>query len=176
MRRLNKQQIAEIKESSLLRDLRRHRERLECEGMPENKTPAPAESTRRCQKTPRYLCSDKALVVDAVLASAEDRGKVVEITDDEIYRLSQSLCLFCGAAPSTPVKEGHYRNGIDRLDNTKGYIPGNVAPCCHVCNMMKHRRTVEEFLAHVERVHNYAIKGTGTWQHLGQNSSSMERN
>lgn len=37
--------------------------------------------------------------------------------------------------------------GLDRLDNAKGYEPGNVAPCCTVCNRARSSHfTYEEML------------------------------
>lgn len=40
-------------------------------------------------------------------------------------------------------------NGIDRVDNTRGYEKGNVVPCCGTCNLLKGARTVDEFLAQI---------------------------
>ena len=37
------------------------------------------------------------------------------------------------------------RSRIDRIDNTKGYIPGNVRSCCKHCNLAKHTMSEEEF-------------------------------
>jgi len=28
-------------------------------------------------------------------------------------------------------------SGIDRLDNTKGYIIGNIVSCCTICNIIR---------------------------------------
>lgn len=44
-------------------------------------------------------------------------------------------------------------NGLDRLDNTKGYTKDNVAPCCTVCNSAKGTLTVTEFSEWVERIY-----------------------
>lgn len=37
------------------------------------------------------------------------------------------ICHYCGQPANT----------IDRLDNTKGYVTGNLAPCCRRCNSVK---------------------------------------
>jgi hypothetical protein len=35
--------------------------------------------------------------------------------------------------------------GLDRIDNTKGYITGNIAPSCRQCNVGKNDLTLETF-------------------------------
>jgi len=40
-------------------------------------------------------------------------------------------------------------SGIDRIDNTIGYIKDNIVPCCFECNRMKGIMTRKQFLAHV---------------------------
>lgn len=47
-------------------------------------------------------------------------------------------CFYCGAPPE-PF------NGIDRVDNAKGYLEGNVVSCCKYCNAGKLDRTREAF-------------------------------
>lgn len=42
--------------------------------------------------------------------------------------------------------------GVDRKDNSRGYLMDNVVPCCKNCNMMKGTKSIEEFIAHCERV------------------------
>jgi hypothetical protein len=43
-------------------------------------------------------------------------------------------------------------NGVDRLDNNKGYILENSVPCCIPCNEAKMDRTLEEFLNHAKKI------------------------
>lgn len=38
--------------------------------------------------------------------------------------------------------------GIDRLDNQKGYEIENCIPCCYVCNKAKGNRNQKEFIEH----------------------------
>jgi hypothetical protein len=45
------------------------------------------------------------------------------------------------------------RNGIDRLDNTIGYIEGNVVSCCDICNYSKHTKGYIEFLSWIDKVY-----------------------
>jgi hypothetical protein len=52
-------------------------------------------------------------------------------------------------------------NGIDRVDNNKGYIKENVVPCCTTCNLWKKAEKAENFLSHVHKIafHQRWIKG-----------------
>jgi hypothetical protein len=43
-------------------------------------------------------------------------------------------------------------NGLDRVDNARGYESGNVVPCCDPCNRMKGTLSREAFLEHVALV------------------------
>lgn len=45
-----------------------------------------------------------------------------------------------------------FANGIDRIDSTKGYIAGNVVPCCETCNVMKLDATATAFLLQVSKI------------------------
>ena len=57
-----------------------------------------------------------------------------------------SVCHYCeGRLPETCA-------ALDRTDNSKGYIPGNVVPCCWDCNTMKGKfLTYEEMMLVWER-------------------------
>lgn len=37
-------------------------------------------------------------------------------------------------------------NGIDRMDNTKCYVPSNCVPCCKHCNFAKHTLDYNSFI------------------------------
>lgn len=42
--------------------------------------------------------------------------------------------------------------GIDRVDNSKGYILDNVVPACGTCNRMKHAREWGDVLQHFKAI------------------------
>ncbi len=71
--------------------------------------------------------------------------------------LVRQLCTYCGSVPSQKIrwhnkkqkveKSLHY-TGIDRKNNAKGYVNGNVVSCCGVCNSIKGKHlTHREMLA-----------------------------
>lgn len=92
--------------------------------------------------------------------SARARGHAFDLSRDEFRRLTRQDCLYCGVLPgavvSRPRINGSYiYNGVDRVDNTKGYIVDNCVACCKTCNLMKRMSSVGEFLSHIERIHKH---------------------
>ncbi len=89
--------------------------------------------------------------------SARDRNKVFEISLDEFKAKTQLPCYYCGTLPNCCYRFTKYKNyrynGIDRVDNTKGYISENCVPCCKICNMAKGTMTQAEFADWMCRVH-----------------------
>ena len=75
-------------------------------------------------------------------ANAKKRGMAFDITEDQMREFCSSACSYCGE-PAT---------GIDRVDNTQGYIEGNMVACCEVCNHMKWNLTREAFLTKCHQI------------------------
>lgn len=82
------------------------------------------------------------------LRSAERRGLAFELDRAEFLRVIACPCAYCGAMPPADTK----RNGLDRVDNSAGYTPQNIVPCCYPCNQMKGTRTSQAFLDHVASI------------------------
>jgi len=57
--------------------------------------------------------------------------------------------LYSKATTLEDVKKSDYfdytYNGLDRIDNAKGYILDNVVPCCKHCNYAKRNMSTEKF-------------------------------
>jgi hypothetical protein len=64
-----------------------------------------------------------------------------EITDLEYDKLINSNCYLCRREPTEISK-----NGIDAIDNTVGYTTNNTASCCGICNIMKGKLQINDFL------------------------------
>lgn len=75
---------------------------------------------------------------------SKERNHTFNLSFLEFSELIQKNCAYCGIEPSKTFKIIKY-NGIDRIDNNKGYSVENCAPCCHTCNFAKTNKTVEEF-------------------------------
>jgi len=98
-------------------------------------------------------------------ASAKKRGLEFDYPLPQFLEDILKDCHYCGSSPSN-VNKGSGRNqgkanlrysGIDRIDNAKGYIVGNVRPCCKACNVAKNNRTQDEFMAWIKRIHDRSL-------------------
>lgn len=73
---------------------------------------------------------------------ATARGFEFTLTHDDLHDLLDRPCAYCGG------KGG----GIDRIDSSKGYMIGNVNPCCWSCNQMKNDLPMGEWIAQMKRI------------------------
>lgn len=81
---------------------------------------------------------------------AAKQDRCFELATNEFRALTQGNCLYCGSAPSKTysLRRGNglfTYNGVDRVDNTKGYTVENCVSCCNTCNIMKGRLSQEKF-------------------------------
>jgi hypothetical protein len=83
----------------------------------------------------KYNRSDKGRAV--FLRHAYRRTDACDLTSAEVYELIVQPCIHCGTADLP--------RGLDRIDNTKPHIKGNVVPSCAPCNFARGDRfTFEE--------------------------------
>lgn len=77
-----------------------------------------------------------------------------ELERVDFERLIQMRCTYCDGKPQKRKAGGYLilANGIDRVDNSKGYVTSNCVPCCMRCNRMKSNMSVADFLDHVHRI------------------------
>lgn len=100
---------------------------------------------------------------------ADARGFEWELSEDIFCNLVQQNCHYCGSKPSRIIKYPNKRHihfaasGIDRVNNKKGYIKGNVVPACSNCNFSKHGHLYEDFMAWIKRVSNYRYPPTASF-------------
>lgn len=79
-------------------------------------------------------------------SGALKRSLKFELTMEHFTSLISKPCYYCNHQ-----KEGE-ANGIDRMDNEKGYIIDNCLPCCEMCNRMKHVYHFDFFLEKVKQI------------------------
>lgn len=71
----------------------------------------------------------------------ENAQKEVTITQDQFDFISNFPCYLCGK----PNSDSH-DNGIDRLDNNRGYVIDNCMACCGNCNWLKHTNKLDDLI------------------------------
>lgn len=87
---------------------------------------------------------------------AKERGLEVSLTKSQIETLFLGDCYYCGAVPSQ-TKDARSlmsatRNGIDRINNSIGYVDGNCVSCCYPCNWSKRDGTMEDFIERCKKI------------------------
>jgi len=92
--------------------------------------------------------------------SAGARGYEFNITKDDVLKLVFLPCHYCGVSPSNEKKSRFNNgnlmyNGLDRINNDRGYTKDNIVPCCWICNEKKKAMTKANFFAWVKRVYEY---------------------
>lgn len=101
---------------------------------------------------------------------AEERKLSFELTKDEFKKFLAGNCYYCDDPPSSIYqiknsRTGEIRagipivyNGIDRVDNYKGYTMENSVSCCGTCNKMKTAHSADFFLEHIRKIYNHKLK------------------
>lgn len=92
------------------------------------------------------------------IKQANERGYEFNLSKDEFRLLTKKNCYYCDIEPSQECgsinNNGSYTyNGIDRLDNTQGYIIGNVVSCCKNCNRSKDVLDFDQFKKLIRRIY-----------------------
>ena len=82
--------------------------------------------------------------------NAKQRNIDFNISKEEFMRLIIDKCRYCG-------EYGNPYNGVDRVDNRKGYTVSNCVSCCEWCNKIKMSHTIEEMMDHIKKIYECMI-------------------
>lgn len=74
------------------------------------------------------------------------------LSQDEFDALKQEPCYLCGKTSSL-----QHLNGVDRLDNNKGYTMDNIKACCFGCNHLKRNYVLEDMLNKFMDIYSFNI-------------------
>ncbi len=115
-----------------------------------------------CFKRESLLCKNKEIaalnkIYSTYKTGAINRGLNFNLTKSELYKIVYSNCYLCTRKPSNTLnlKQLNYKliyNGIDRIDNNKGYSIDNCKPCCFICNAMKTNHSFDFFISHIKKI------------------------
>jgi hypothetical protein len=104
-------------------------------------------------------------VISMYRSNAKEKRLPFELTYDMVSTLIQGPCTYCGIEPSNTSVHYKYKDevfhysGIDRIDSSMGYIPGNVVSCCKICNISKNNMSKNDFTEWVKRVYEHTVAG-----------------
>ena len=91
-------------------------------------------------------------------SDAKFRKLPFAVSFDHFIKYLSQPCYYCGEKETCTYTDPRNKerklkyNGIDRMDNSKGYVYENLLPCCRVCNWMKKGMTLEDFLLHMYKI------------------------
>lgn len=94
----------------------------------------------------------------AYKASAKRRGYRFDLTKEQFREIITQPCIYCGESLTqrrkAPIQgNGDFEyTGIDRYDNSKGYVLENCVPCCKKCNRIKTDMSVEEMETSISKI------------------------
>jgi len=74
---------------------------------------------------------------------AKARGYDFDLEFEFLDSILNQGCHYCGAKNS---------NGLDRVDNNKGYTTENIVPCCKTCNFMKGSLDYKSFIKQIKLI------------------------
>lgn len=109
---------------------------------------------------------DEEYLIDKIYGQykkgAKERNLAFDLSKNKFGYLIFQRCYYCGCIESNIREIKKYKtneidrvlkyNGIDRIDNTMGYVESNVVPCCKTCNIAKHTMTQNDFYTWIQSV------------------------
>lgn len=91
-----------------------------------------------------------AQVFKVLRRRARYRGIEWGMSREAVVELSARPCHYCHAPPGHTFvhrQQTYRRSTLDRLDSSKGYVEGNVVPCCLQCNHAKSTMSAARYVA-----------------------------
>jgi len=99
--------------------------------------------------------NSRQLQYNVYLRNSEFKKLEFTISYDDYVSVVGKVCYYCGT-----LQERGF-NGIDRKDQTKGYIVENCVSCCKLCNYMKGSTSDEVFIKRAEHILTFQNKISG---------------
>jgi hypothetical protein len=96
-------------------------------------------------------------------SNAKTRNLVFDLSKENFLKIVSQNCFYCNQEPiesqfSKSANRSNIKflhNGVDRLNSKVGYVIENCVPCCSMCNLMKNKFSVEDFINKVKQIYVY---------------------
>ena len=117
----------------------------------------------------------------AYKGNAKSRKIEFSLSKEEFRDITTQPCTYCGIEPiqvwiGTNKKCSPYLyNGVDRVDNSQGYVSGNAVPCCKICNQAKHNMKLNDFIAWLDRILKFRTESGATSAGVKSNHASLHK-
>ncbi len=99
--------------------------------------------------------------------AAKRRNLDFQLSRAEFSNLIKQNCHYCSSSPISKkdradVKRGVFKevipiNGVDRKDNSIGYVLTNCLPCCSICNRAKSTMSYVDFIAWIDSIKKHSV-------------------
>jgi 5-methylcytosine-specific restriction endonuclease McrA len=119
-----------------------------------------SKETARIQSTKYGGNVARNCLVSNYRTTAAERSLEFALSHDECDTLFTGACVYCGDLPNrvfTVKKHSFIYNGIDRVDNSRGYVIDNVVACCQICNRAKNSLDLKDFEQWIDRLTRFRI-------------------
>ena len=94
---------------------------------------------------------------------ADKRGYIWDLSPEEFTLLLCRPCYYCGRSPIKRFRRTKAKSfGIDRVDNSRGYVKENCVPACWSCNSHKGGSTLTAWAVRLERI----VRACHSWKPL----------
>jgi 5-methylcytosine-specific restriction endonuclease McrA len=110
---------------------------------------AERKNTRQERNYKAEAFKNKYVIWNHYVKSAQKRGIDFTLPKPIFNELIVKPCFYC-----TYIKDDEV-NGIDRIDNNRGYIEDNVVTCCQFCNLAKGTQHPQEFIDKMKAIHKF---------------------
>lgn len=126
------------------------------------KTILPKIAADRMKKPTGVAAFNK--VYNSYKQNAKHKDIEFYLSKDDFKQLIDKKCVYCGIESYSLTKSyamhkksnGEYRyNGVDRIDNNKGYTLDNIVTCCEICNKAKRDLSLSAFEEWIKRLINF---------------------
>jgi len=97
-----------------------------------------------------YIINNTMFVkLNTAKTNAKRRNLYFNLTQVQVFELLLNNCAYCNLSANP---NNNYYNGIDRIDNNKGYEVNNCVSCCFTCNRAKGALSLIDFIEWIHKI------------------------